>query len=107
MDNIQRAARGERTPPDWFWELRTEEQRRRADHARRMRSRQQPSTQKTAPPAAQSACPALDLDRSPDELTADLVAHFLSAGQTEADALRNAQRLAEELVRAQRCRRVK
>ncbi|MCY2994814.1 MAG: hypothetical protein NTY19_44180 [Planctomycetota bacterium] len=107
MDNIQHAACGERTPPDWFWELRTEEQRRRADHARRMRSRQQPSTQKTAAPAAQSACPALDLDRSPDELTADLVTHFLSAGQTEADALRNAQRLAEELVRAQRCRRAK
>lgn len=102
MDNIQHAARGERTPPDWFWELRKEEQRRRADHARRMRSRRGPSPQKIAAPTAQTATQALDLDRSPDELTADLVAHFLAVGQTESIALRNAQRLAEELGHAQR-----
>lgn len=107
MDNIQHAACGARTPPDWFLELRKEEQRRRADHARRMRSQRQSSPQKTAGPTAESASQALNLDRSPDELTADLVAHFLAVGQTEADALRNAQRLAGEFVRAERCRRIK
>ena len=49
MDNIQHAACGERTPPDWFWELRKEEQRRRADHARRMRSRRRPPRRKPRP----------------------------------------------------------
>jgi len=28
MDNIQHAARGNRTPPDWFWALRQQEQQR-------------------------------------------------------------------------------
>ncbi|NLX94768.1 MAG: hypothetical protein GXY83_01195 [Rhodopirellula sp.] len=107
IDNIQHAIDGNRTPPDWFWELRRAEQRRRADHARRMRGRRLPSTQKTGAPAALSACRALDLYQSPDELTADLVVHFLAAGQTESDARRNAQRFAEESARTQRRRRAK
>jgi len=49
----------------------------------------------------------LDLDRSPDQLTAELTVHFLAGGQTEADALRNAQRFTEETLRVQRQRRTK
>lgn len=105
MDNIQHAAHGKRTPPDWFWELRKEEQQRRAEHARRMRAGRRPSGQKTAASTAMSAYRALDLDRSLDEVAADLAAHFLAAGQAEPDAQRNAQRFAEESVRSGRCHR--
>ena len=38
MDSIKHAARGERTPPEWFWSLRHEEQQRLADTARRRRN---------------------------------------------------------------------
>ena len=38
MDNIQNAVRGQRTPPEWFWDLRKQEQQRRADRARQARS---------------------------------------------------------------------
>jgi hypothetical protein len=107
MDNIQNAANGQRMPPDWFWELRKVEQQRRAEQARRMRAGRRPSGQKTAASTAMSAYRVLDLDRSPDEVAADLAAHFLAAGQAEPDAQRNAQRFAEESVRLRRCRRTK
>ncbi len=107
MDNIQHAASGKRTPPDWFWELRRREQRRRAEHARQIRDRRLPSAAKTEASAVLSAYRALDLDRSPDQLTAELTVHFLAGGQTEADALRNAQRFTEETLRVQQQRPTK
>ena len=96
MDNIQQAACGKRTPPEWFWSLRQEEHQRRGDAARRMRKSRRAAQPKTAAPAASSGDRALNLDRNLDELTSDLRAHFLAAGQSEADALRNARRFAEE-----------
>jgi hypothetical protein len=86
MNSIQNAARGQRTPPEWFWTLRQQEQQRRADHARRARSRAKPS----------QAERALDLNQNNADLTASLVACFLAAGQSEADAQRNARRLASQ-----------
>ena len=107
MDNIQHASSGKRTPPDWFWELRRREQRRHAEHARQIRHRRLPSAAKTEASAVLLAYRVLDLDRSPDQLAAELTVHFLADGQTEADALRNAQRFTEETLRVQRQRRTK
>jgi len=103
MDNIQHAARGNRTPPDWFWALRRQEQQRRTAQARRMRSRRQPIACKNTIAGALSAYRALELGRNPDVLAAELTACFIAASQKEADARRNAQRFAEESARAARC----
>jgi hypothetical protein len=98
MDNIQNAVRSGRTPPEWFWDLRQQEQRRRDEqirhgrHSRERRGRGEPGKQR-------SVDRAFDFDQSPDELIADLLACFRAAGQSESEALRNARRFAEESAR--------
>lgn len=105
VDNIQNAARGERTPPDWFWAIRKQEQRRNAERARRKRDRRPPIGQNHTAPHSVSTYRALNLDQDFDSVVTELTAHFVAGGQTEADALRNAQRFAEESVRSRRPRR--
>ena len=107
VDNLQNAVRGKRTPPEWFWSLRKEEQQRRADHARRMRNHRQQAQRKSAAPDALLADRPFDLDENPDDLTADLVAYFLAAGQAKPDALRNARRFTEEYVGTRPCQKAK
>jgi hypothetical protein len=104
MNNIQNAAKGNRTPPEWFWELRQEEQRRRADQARRLRNQRRSAATASG---ATEAHRALNLDGSVDDLTTDILAHFLAAGQSEADAQRNAQRFARQSLQAGDRRRSK
>ena len=98
MDSIQNAVRSGRTPPEWFWDLRQQEQRRRDEQircvrrSRKLRGREEPGKQR-------SVDRAFDFDQSPDELVSDLLACFRAAGQSEQDALRNARRFAEESAR--------
>ena len=81
MNNIQHAAAGQRTPPDWFWAVRKQEQQRRADHAREVRSRRSSSGPKNATSIAHSAYRILDLNKGADEITTCLAEHFLAAGK--------------------------
>lgn len=100
-DNIQSAIRTGRTPPEWFWSLRQEEQRRRTAQLRRRRLSRALSA-RGEPRKQGFADRAFDFDQSPDELIADLLACFRAAGQSETEALRNAQRFAEESSRRRR-----
>jgi hypothetical protein len=99
MDNIQNAARGHRTPPEWFWTLRSEEQQRRADQARRMRGCQAPAASGSTVRKRHTMERAFRLDQSPAEFVANISAHFLAAGQAGADARRNAEQFAKESFR--------
>jgi hypothetical protein len=102
MNNIQHAATGERTPPDWFWAIRKQEQQRRADHVRQMRNRRSSTSPKHPTTLAHSAYRILDLDQEGSDIVANLTEHFLAAGQSEADARRNALRFADESTRSRR-----
>lgn len=104
IDNIHHAASRGRTPPEWFWELRRTEQRRRAERARRTVNRRLPPKPATGIRMAESAYRVLDLDRSPEDLAANLVGCFLAAGQSESDARRNAERFVQESLQSKRCR---
>ena len=107
MNNIQNAARGTRTPPDWFWELRREEQRRRAELARRARPHQRSAGGERGAKRPPPCQPILDIDQPCEALTQDLLAHFLAAGQAQEDALRNARQFAQESRRARDRKAVK
>lgn len=99
MDNIKNAAAGNRTPPDWFWQLRHQEQRRRADRARQARPAGQPRCGQDAAAHHLASVPILDLDQGSEGVARELLAHFRAAGQSEEKARRNARRFAEELHR--------
>jgi hypothetical protein len=77
-DNVKQAAKGKRTPPDWWHELRKEEDRRRAVQHR----------------SGQSADDRLD---NADDLVTQMTRHFLAAGQPESLARANAQRCGNSL----------
>ncbi len=81
MDNLKHAAAGTRTPPDWWHDVRRAEDRARAERAReRRRSTQVPD---------QLPQQAMD---SLGDLHETMFEQFLSAGQSESVARRNAQR---------------
>lgn len=96
MDNIRHAVADQRTPPDWFWAIRKHEQQRRADRARKARSRQPLTSSRPLAETLQSTCGILDLKQNCDGIVARLTEHFMAAGQDEAAAKRNAQRFAKE-----------
>jgi hypothetical protein len=102
MDNIQNAASGNRTPPEWFWVLRSEEQRRRTARVRRMRGCQTPSPDRSLLHKTHTIERAFSFDQSPAEFVSNVSAHFLAAGQTESDATNNARQFADESLRTSR-----
>ena len=80
VDNVKHAAAGNRTPPDWWWELRRAEQRVRKRPAK-------PATHKAK----------LAVGASPiQELTAAFEEPLVAAGQPADVARKNATRLAEQ-----------
>ena len=102
MDNIQSAACGNRTPPEWFWAIRSEEQQRRTARVRRMRGCQIPSPDRSLLHKSHIIERAFSFDQSPAEFVSSVSAHFLAAGQTESDATNNARQFAEESLRTGR-----
>ena len=81
MDNIQNAVRGQRTPPEWFWDLRKQEQQRRADRARQVRSKARAANGRGTPRRVSltESC----LGSRPDPGGVDLgVVWLLSCGRT-------------------------
>jgi hypothetical protein len=80
-DNLKHATAGCRTPPDWWFELRREEQRACAERARRAHT----AASDVDRLAANAAEAVYDVHGS-------IFAHFLAAGQPEGVARENAQR---------------
>jgi len=79
IDNLQHAAKGQRTPPDWWHDLQRDESRRQAELCRQERSRKsvvEPSDQVAA-------------------LTESLARQFRSVGQSADVAKDNARRFVE------------
>lgn len=85
LDNVRRAAAGERTPPDWFLALRSEELRRRTDSS----TRETDTGRVFAFPDRADDGPGLA------ELISRMTAQFLAAGQSEEQADQNARRFAK------------
>jgi hypothetical protein len=85
VDNVKHAARNERTPPDWWHELRKEELRQEAESQRRKRS---------AETKDRSTDLAMTAEDSYHELMNQMFGHFLAAGQSEELARRNAEKCA-------------
>ena len=98
MDNIQHATKAGRTPPDWFWALRKEEDRLLADKGRRVK---QGRGKGKTPAEPKSTAPnrAFDTDVTVTSLVPEMTAQFQAAGQSAQDARRNAQRFAAEFSR--------
>ena len=98
MDNIQHAAKAGRTPPDWFWALRKEEERLRAEKGRRVKQGHRQGKIPAEPNSA-ALSRAFDPDATATGLVAEMTAQFRAAGQSARDARRNAQRFAAEYSR--------
>ncbi len=88
LDNVQRAAVGERTPPDWFLALRSAEQQQRSSSL--SRATETGRIFAFAPPA----------DESPDlaGIISQMTAQFLAAGQPAAQAEQNARMFADAVA---------
>lgn len=80
-DNVKQATAGQRTPPDWWSDLRREEQRAAADRARKASEASSRTEQDS-----EQACHAV---RSVHDT---IFAQFLAAGQSEDVARKNARR---------------
>lgn len=100
MDNIQNAAEGNRTPPEWFWAIRASEQQRRSAQTRQLRDRQRRTAAKEISRHSPPMERAFHLDRGVDDLVSSMSAHFLAAGQGKTTAQRNAKRFAEESLQS-------
>jgi len=89
MDSIQQAAKGLRTPPDWFCELQKAEERSQAEQIRR--KRKQPEENQDG---------ILDVDDSErahfEKLVQEMSSQFRAAGQPPQTAKKNAERFAKE-----------
>jgi hypothetical protein len=85
--NLNRAAAGTGTPPDWWHEVRKAEERSRANRDRNRRSASEPVQ------LPQKAMNSLD------EVRDDIFDHFLAAGQSKAKASRNARRFQSAISR--------
>lgn len=79
MDNLQKAVSGERTPPDWWRDIRRAEERGRAARARR---RSEPGLD---PPSRQALASLSDVHET-------IFEQFRAAGQSERTARRNVRR---------------
>lgn len=99
MDNVEKASKGERTPPDWWYEHRKEAERREIESNRRVLE-----------PGADPGAP-LGEERAFDEylrgegraafadLVGSLVQRFRDAGKTRGEAERNAAEAARSHLR--------
>lgn len=88
LDNVRRAAAGERTPPDWFLTLRSEEQQRRDD------------TTCVAETGDVFAFAGGNQEAEPDlaGIVSQMTMQFQTAGQSETQAEENAKRFAAVLA---------
>jgi hypothetical protein len=86
VDNIRAAASGSRTPPDWWHDVRKAEQRAQAERHRRR------GMPKVVEPDTESV-------QAFDHIRDDIFGQFLAAGQSPADASRNAERFARQYLR--------
>lgn len=84
IDNVQKAAQGTRTPPDWWQELRRQE--RRAESNLRQQKRAAVDTNDSLTPL--------------ESVTQAIFSGFRELGQPEGDAHANAQRFAESYVKS-------
>jgi len=97
MNNLQVAAQGRRTPPDWYHQLGKQE-----------RQRQSPTG--NTPPAQVAETSAENKTLSAAErplfesVMAEMLAQFRAAGQEEPDACRNAHRFARQHLQNLRAR---
>lgn len=80
-DNLKKAALGQRTPPDWWSEIRKAEQRATAERAKKHRAGTQPAEQ-----LSENAIETLD------DVHRSIFSTFLAAGQPEEVARANAER---------------
>lgn len=89
LDNVQRAASGERTPPDWFLALRSAEQQQRSSSLSR------------ATETGRVFAFTPSTNESPDlaEIISQMTTQFLAAGQPAAQAEQNARMFADAVVR--------
>ncbi len=79
INNLQHAAKGQRTPPDWWHDLHRDESRRQAEICRKERSRK----------------PAVESGDQFAALTESLARQFRAAGQSSETADVNARRFVE------------
>ena len=86
--NLNLAASGTGSPPDWWHEVRKEEENRRATQSRKRRE-------------YQSGVPKKAIE-SVDAVCGDVFGQFLSVGQPESRAEANARRFADAVARGQR-----
>lgn len=89
IDNVKNATAGNRTPPDWWHEVRKAEERSRVNQVRRHH------------PDPSNESPS---DNS-DDLTNDVFRCFVIAGQDEDVARQNADRFGREMARRSRTNR--
>lgn len=88
--NLNRAAAGTGTPPDWWHEVRKAEERAHAARARNRRSAHGPTR------LPQRAMNSLD------EVREDIFDHFLTAGQSKKQAADNARRFQSAVSRSRK-----
>ena len=87
-DNLKKAAAGQRTPPDWWSEIRKAEQRASAERAKKHR----PNGQAADQHASHAIEPLNDVHQS-------ILSTFLAAGQSEDVARENTERYQRERQR--------
>ena len=98
MDNIQQASKAGRTPPDWFWALRKEEDRLLAEEGRRVK-RGRDKGRIPAQPKSTAPTRPFDAHLAAPGVVTEMTAQFQAAGQSARDARRNAKRFAAEYSR--------
>ena len=89
IDNLKKSASDGRTPPDWWYDIRKAEERKRDSLARQQSMTAVPSTSPTASDRQVFA-----------QIRNDLVAAYLSSGLDNATALREASREAKRRIAA-------
>jgi len=97
LDNIKHAAKGQRTPPDWFHELRKAEEVRNARAASRNRGPRKGGRAGEATNAHKSGLERVAFEN----LLEDVFASFRAAGQSAEAAQQNAERMLQEHSRRQ------
>ena len=104
MDSIQQAARGRRTPPDWFAELHKQEQGRQAESARQTRKEHRAREADDGTPCDLTMMSPADREVF-ERVMEEMLAQFRTAGQPLPDAQRNAERFARAHLRRRNVKR--
>lgn len=95
VDNLNHAAKGVRTPPDWWHEIRKAEQKARAKIAREKRLGKEPCESSSMP---ENAIASLE------DIQSTIFDHFLSDGQSESVAKLNSKRFRDAAQKRKRSR---